>query len=208
MSIVQRSNQPMTAAPLAAPFAPGRALYRSVFGAGDATNLVGQQTGVVEGGVVGTYEGTANALAISGGNVVRGAATGTSFVGLPILGNGAHMSWLFRSLPSASAVYLDLFRDINGGSAAESYRLEVQATTARLMKREGGALSYLGASFGVSAGQRLGIRWVGGLLVATVNGQVVSQVLVSSIPATGYAGVALAGGTLGFEIDNLEIDVY
>jgi len=208
MSIVVRSNQPMASAPLGAPFAPGRALYRAVFGAGDTSNLVGTQTGEVAGGSIGTWQGTPNGLAVSGGSVVRGSATGTSFIGLPILGAGANMSWIFRTLPTASAVYLDLFRDINGGGAPDSYRLEVMGTTARLMKREGGALSYLGSSFSVAAGQRLGIRWVGGLLVATVNDAVVSQVLISTIPAVGYAGIALAAGTLGFAIDNMEIDVY
>lgn len=207
MSILIRSNAPMSSPPAWAGYAPGRAVYRLRFSAGDSPNLVGMVTGPGDGLVLGIWEGTANGLASSGGRCVRGSASGVGFVGLPFSGIGGEMSFDIPLAPTAGTLFIDLFRATLGGSP-DSYRLEVSNGTARLRQRVNGLITTLGASFSYNNGDRLGIRYVGGILTATVNGVVVSRVKPDAINLTGYVGIAWDGDAKGFALDNMDIDRY
>lgn len=207
MSIIIRSNQAMTSPPANAPIAPGRATYRVRFSAGDSPSLVGMATGGGNGLTLGLWEGTANGLASASGKCVRGSASGVGFIGLPVSGVGIEFSLDVDAAPTAGTLFLDVFRATLGGSP-NSYRLEVNNGTARLRQRVGGLITTIGPSFNFNNGDRLSIRYAGGVLTALVNGVVVSIAKPDTITLTGYAGIAWDGDATGFSLDNVDIDLY
>lgn len=207
MSVVIRSNQAMTNPPMNAPYAPGRATYRVRFSAGDSPSLVGMATGGGDGLVLALWEGTANGLASSGGRAVRGSAAGVGFIGLPVAGVGIEFTLDIPLMPTAGTLFFDIFRAALGGSP-NAYRLEVGAGTARLRQRINGLITTVGPSVNISNGDRIGVRYAGGVLTMLVNGAVVSIARPDPINLTGYAGIAWDGDATGFALDNVDIDLY
>lgn len=207
MSILIRSNQAMTDAPMNAPYAPGRATYRVRFSAGDSPSLVGMATGGGDGLVLALWEGTVNGLASSAGRAVRGSATGVGFIGLPVAGVGIEFTLDIPLMPTSGTLFFDIFRAALGGSP-NSYRLEVGAGTARLRQRVGGNITTIGPSVNISNGDRIGLRYAGGVLTMLVNGVVVSIAKPEPIALTGFAGIAWDGDATGFALDNVDIDLY
>lgn len=207
MSIIIRSDQLMTKAPMNAGYSPGRALYRARFNDGDKDSLAGELTASDAGLKQTVWVGGANEFAVRNSNVIRGSVAGSISVGLPILGQGATMSWLFLEMPQGAPLYLDLFAATVGGSP-DVYRLAVASTTAYLQQRVGNVSTQVSASFPIAAGQRLGIRWVGGLLTALVNNTVVAEVATSAVAPNGYARLAAGGDATSFRVDTAEVDVY
>lgn len=207
MSIIIRSDQLMTRAPMNAEYSPGRALYRARFNDGDKNSLAGELTASDAGLKQTVWVGGANEFAVRNSNVIRGSVAGSISVGLPIMGQGAMMSWQVLELPQGSPLYFDLFASTVGGSP-DVYRLAVASTTAYLQQRVGDVSTQLSTSFPITAGQRLGIRWVGGLLTALVNNTVVAEAATSAVAPNGYARLAAGAATTSFKVDTAEVDVY
>lgn len=207
MSIIIRSDQLMTNVPMTAGYAPGRALYRARFNDGDKDSLAGQVTAADAGLKQTVWVGGANEFAVRNSNVIRGSVTGSISVGLPIMGTGAMMSWEFLELPQGGPLYLDLFASTIGG-APDVYRLAVGSASMALHQRIGNVSTQISAAVPVAVGQRLGIRWVGGLLTALINNTVVAEAATSAVSPNGYARLAAGSSAISFTVDSAEVDVY
>lgn len=207
MSILIRSDQLMTNPPMNAGYVPGRALYRANFNDGNKTSLAGNVTSSASGLKQGTWVGGADEFAVTDSTVVRGSVAGSISVGLPIHGQGATMYWLFHELPQNAPLYLDLFAATIGGSP-DVYRLAVGVTGASLQQRVAGVQTTISPVFPVLRGQRIGVRWVGGLLTAFIENNVVAEVSTTAVTPNGYARIAAGATATGFVVDSAEIDVY
>lgn len=207
MSTIIRSDQLMTTPPLVAKYAPGRQLYRANFNDGNKASLAGELTATDVGLVRGTWQGDADNFAVQNSTVVRGSATGSINVGLPLLGAGAMMSWDVVSMPTSAPLYLDLFASTVGG-APDVYRFALGAGSSVLNQRVANVTTTLGVSFAVKAGDRVGIRWVGGMLTAFVNGEAVSEVATSAVTPNGFARLSAGSATTGFALDAVSIEIY
>lgn len=208
MSIVIRSDQLMGNPPKAAPYAPGRQLYRANFNDGNKASLAGEVTAGGTGLVVAPWEGGANNFAVQSSTVVRGAATGSINVGLPLLGVGALMEWDVVALPANAPLYLDLFASTIGGSP-DVYRLALNPSgNIQLYQRVSGTQTQLTSTAPVAVGDRVGVRWVGGLLSAFVNGIEVLKAFTSAVNPNGYARLSAGSSTTGFAVDTLAVDIY
>lgn len=207
MSIIIRSDQLMTNPPMNTGYSPGRALYRARFNDGNKDSLAGQVTASDAGLKQTVWVGGVNEFAVDNSNVVRGSVAGSISVGLPIMGQGAIMSWQFLDLPQGAPLYLDLFASTIGG-APDVYRLAVGSGSMALHQRIGNVSAQLSAAVPVAAGQRLGVRWVGGLLTALVNNTVVAEVATSAVTPNGYARLAAGNDSNSFRVDSAEVDVY
>ncbi|AIX99760.1 hypothetical protein ART_0162 [Arthrobacter sp. PAMC 25486] len=207
MSIIIRSNQLMGSAPMVAPYAPGRQLYRANFNDGNKASLAGEVTATDVGLVRGTWEGNANNFAVQNSTVVRGSTAGSIGVGLPLLGAGAMMSWDVITVPQGAPVYLDLFASTVGGSP-DVYRLGIGTTASSLSQRVANASTVLSPLFATSNGDRVGIRWVGGLLTAFVNGIAVAEAVTSAVNPNGFARLSAGSGATGFALDTMAIEIY
>lgn len=207
MSIIIRSNQLMNTPPMVAPYAPGRQLYRANFNDGNKASLAGEVTATDVGLVRGTWEGDANNFAVQNSTVVRGSTTGSINVGLPLLGAGAMMSWDVVALPAGAQLYLDLFASTVGG-APDVYRFGLGPSSSSLLQRVANVVTQLSGVFTVNPGDRVAVRWVGGLLSAFVNGVVVAEAVTSAVAPNGYARLSAGGSTTGFAVDTMTIDIY
>lgn len=204
-----RSNKTMTAAPLLAEIAPGQPSYRDSF-TGDTTSIVGRITEAEPGdGLMrGVWEGTPDAFAITSGKLVRGTNAATAFAGINTGSQRVEISILVTTAPTGGgAIYLDIFRSTIAGSP-DSYRLRIQGTAGQLMKRIGGLLTSIGPAFTVSPGDRIGVRWVGGYLIALRNRAPVAKLQLNEVATIGYSGLAMGGAVTGFQLDDLEIDLF
>lgn len=207
MSIVIRSNQLMASPPKIAPYAPGRALYRANFNDGNKASLAGELTATDVGLVRAPWEGGVNDFAVQNSRVIRGTTTGSIAVGLPLLGQGAMMSWDVVTVPSGGPLYYDLFASTMGG-APDVYRLALGTSASSLAQRVGGTSTTLSPLFATKSGDRVGLRWVGGLLTAFVNGEKAAEAVTSAVTPTGYARLSAGSSTTSFEMDTCEIDIY
>lgn len=208
MTLVFRSDIPMDTVLPGTPVSAGKARYRASFNISNRPNIIGEATGAGDGLTVGAWQGTENALGIANNRLVRGASTGTWSVGLPLLDNGASASIYVFALPVGGDLYLDIFRHALTGTP-DAYRLILQpGGTAQLVQRVSGTNSYLGSVFNYAANQRIGLRWVGGLLEALLDNMVVSSVQTSAVAPSGFAAISGVTGTAGFELDEYYVDEY
>ncbi len=207
MSIVIRdTRQTVSSRPLTAPRAPGRALYQARFSLGDSPNLVGMQTGAGDGLRLDVWQGDANMLAVSGGQVIKGSGPTIGFNGLPISGVGGAMFVDIPTLPTSGSIYLDLFRGTLGGSP-NGYRLEINTSGMRLRERVSGTINTLSGYATLTAGDRIGFRYAGGVLTGYRNGVAVLMAAATSLTLNGFVGFAQAAA-VGFAFDNFDAEVY
>ena len=184
------------------PVARGALLIKDTFTIA-AASLVGRATDAIAGRVRAVWTGEPEVLAVSGGRAVRGTGTaGTWFNGFEMATNDYEVSVVVASLPTAGQQFLDVRRGT--GSSPDCYRLSIGPTTIDLRKRVAGATTAYG-SIPYVAGDRIGLRARGNTVSMVLNDVVVNQIIDSTIPNAGSAGIAGTSATVGVAFDDFEV---
>lgn len=192
------------------PIQGGFAFSKDTFSVGTAPSLVGRNTNSDEGLTVQAWQGSANSLAINNGVMVRGAGTDATFSNqLSVPSSRGAYAWAeMKALPTTIGLYLDLYRNAVLGSP-NGYRLEfTNQGTVRLGKRVSGAMTYHGDPYPISPGDKVGIRWLDGVLSLVVNHVPVIEATVDVITRSGFSGFSGLNATTGFGVDQFSLSIY
>lgn len=185
-------------------------LYASdTFTGGDRADLVGH---VFDNGLGGsgelTWAGTATALAISGGSVVRGAGSAAWAVGAPVAAADFVFDVRVDQIPAGTASLFIEGRANGLGSGRTAYRVLIGngSGVVTLAKRFAGATTNLSANvFTMTPGDWVGVRIIGDQVSLTRNGVVVATVTDTDMPAAGHVTLAGAAGTAGVLVGAVRI---
>ncbi|MDJ1113252.1 hypothetical protein [Microbacterium dauci] len=136
----------------------------------------------------------ANAIAVAGGAMVKGAEAGSGRATIAVANEDVEAGFTILAGPAdGSSVYLDVRGNLAAGASGtrNGYRLQLTRTGGVLrvqLVRRSGTNTTLGASHAVQLGDRVSIRAIGSTLTLFVNDYDVEEISDAAHPSGGFVG--------------------